>query len=194
VLIVDWSREPWAMACEARDYQPGQLHKFWPAAMEPVGECTSQALIAITKAGAWKPQRVRQCAPRAPYTRWECMNRRGFLLNPALGVTPGLTLTRSQATIPEHSWGRCDWPSGPEVKGSVVSKSVPAIHAGCRDSRQRRHHGHDSLNGHRPESRAWGLWCMSQATQGRRDLLLSVFKLTHSADVLRRKRQTECKF
>jgi monoamine oxidase len=37
VLIVDWSREPWAMACEARDYQPGQLHKFWPAAIEPVG-------------------------------------------------------------------------------------------------------------------------------------------------------------
>lgn len=37
VLVVDWSREPWAMGCEARDYQPGQLHKFWPAAIEPVG-------------------------------------------------------------------------------------------------------------------------------------------------------------
>jgi hypothetical protein len=53
------------------------------------------------------------------------MNRRGFLLNPALGVTPGLTLTRSQATIPEHSWGRCDWPSGPEVKDSLYQNPFP---------------------------------------------------------------------
>jgi monoamine oxidase len=37
VLVVDWSQDPWATACEARDYQPGQLHKFWPAAIEPVG-------------------------------------------------------------------------------------------------------------------------------------------------------------
>jgi monoamine oxidase len=37
VLAVDWSRDPWAMGCEARDYQPGELHKFWPAVIEPVG-------------------------------------------------------------------------------------------------------------------------------------------------------------
>lgn len=37
VLAVDWSRDPWAIACEARDYPPGQLHKFWPTLIEPVG-------------------------------------------------------------------------------------------------------------------------------------------------------------
>ena len=36
-LAVDWSRDPWAMACEARNYQPGELRKFWPAVIEPVG-------------------------------------------------------------------------------------------------------------------------------------------------------------
>ncbi len=36
-LCVDWSRDQWAMACEARNYAPGQLHKFWPATIEPVG-------------------------------------------------------------------------------------------------------------------------------------------------------------
>ncbi len=37
VLAVDWSRDPWAMTCEARDYPPGQLHRFWPTLVEPVG-------------------------------------------------------------------------------------------------------------------------------------------------------------
>jgi monoamine oxidase len=37
ILAVDWSRDPWSIACEARDYPPGQLHKFWPALIEPVG-------------------------------------------------------------------------------------------------------------------------------------------------------------
>jgi monoamine oxidase len=37
VLAVDWARDPWAIACEAQDYPPGQLHKFWPAVIEPVG-------------------------------------------------------------------------------------------------------------------------------------------------------------
>ncbi len=36
-LCVDWSRDQWAMGCEARNYAPGQLHKFWPATIEPVG-------------------------------------------------------------------------------------------------------------------------------------------------------------
>jgi monoamine oxidase len=35
--VVDWSRDPWAMACEARTYRPGELRKIWPAVIEPVG-------------------------------------------------------------------------------------------------------------------------------------------------------------
>lgn len=35
--VVDWSRDPWAMTCETTDYRPGELRKFWPAAIEPVG-------------------------------------------------------------------------------------------------------------------------------------------------------------
>ncbi len=35
--IIDWSRDPWAMACETRNSRPGELAKFWPAAMEPNG-------------------------------------------------------------------------------------------------------------------------------------------------------------
>ena len=34
--VHDWSRDPWAMTCEAMDYRPGELRKFWPAAIEPV--------------------------------------------------------------------------------------------------------------------------------------------------------------
>ncbi|MFN7997597.1 MAG: NAD(P)/FAD-dependent oxidoreductase [Bryobacteraceae bacterium] len=36
-MVFDWSRDPWAMTCEAEDYGPGELRKFWPAAIEPVG-------------------------------------------------------------------------------------------------------------------------------------------------------------
>ena len=36
-MVLDWSRDPWAMTCEAKNYQPGELRKFWPAAIEPVG-------------------------------------------------------------------------------------------------------------------------------------------------------------
>jgi monoamine oxidase len=35
--IIDWSRDPWAMACETLTYRPGELAKFWPALMEPHG-------------------------------------------------------------------------------------------------------------------------------------------------------------
>jgi monoamine oxidase len=35
--VLDWSRDPWAMTCEAMNYRPGELRKFWPAATEPVG-------------------------------------------------------------------------------------------------------------------------------------------------------------
>jgi len=34
--VLDWSRDPWAMTCEAMNYRPGDLRKFWPAATEPV--------------------------------------------------------------------------------------------------------------------------------------------------------------
>ncbi len=35
--VVDWSRDPWSMTCEARTYRPGQLHRMWPAVIDPVG-------------------------------------------------------------------------------------------------------------------------------------------------------------
>jgi monoamine oxidase len=59
-LAVDWSRDPWAMGCEARDYSPGQLHKLWPAVIEPVGRvhfagayCDNQSwgMEAATRSG-----------------------------------------------------------------------------------------------------------------------------------------------
>lgn len=34
-MIIDWSRDPWAMACETLSYKPGELANFWPALMEP---------------------------------------------------------------------------------------------------------------------------------------------------------------
>jgi monoamine oxidase len=37
ILAIDWARDPWAMCCEARDYKPGDLHKFWPVVIQPVG-------------------------------------------------------------------------------------------------------------------------------------------------------------
>ncbi len=59
-LAVDWSRDPWAMGCEARDYQPGQLHQLWPAVIQPVGRvhfagayCDNQSwgMEAATRSG-----------------------------------------------------------------------------------------------------------------------------------------------
>jgi monoamine oxidase len=37
IMALDWSRDPWAMACEARTYKPGELRKIWPAVIQPVG-------------------------------------------------------------------------------------------------------------------------------------------------------------
>jgi monoamine oxidase len=37
VMIVDWSRDPWRLACETTSYRPGELTKFWPTIMEPQG-------------------------------------------------------------------------------------------------------------------------------------------------------------
>ncbi len=37
VMAVDWLQDKWAMGCQARDYRPGQLKKFWPASIQPVG-------------------------------------------------------------------------------------------------------------------------------------------------------------
>ncbi len=35
--IIDWSKDPWCMACETTEYKPGELKKFWPALIEPHG-------------------------------------------------------------------------------------------------------------------------------------------------------------
>jgi monoamine oxidase len=34
-MVYDWSRDPWAMACETTIYPVGKLHRFWPALIEP---------------------------------------------------------------------------------------------------------------------------------------------------------------
>ena len=36
-LCHDWSKDPWAMACETVNYQPGDLTRIWPAVRQPVG-------------------------------------------------------------------------------------------------------------------------------------------------------------
>ena len=36
-LAHDWSRDPWAMACETLNYPPGDLTRLWPALVEPHG-------------------------------------------------------------------------------------------------------------------------------------------------------------
>jgi monoamine oxidase len=35
--MVVWAADPWASACERTDYDPGQLHKFWPTLIHPEG-------------------------------------------------------------------------------------------------------------------------------------------------------------
>ena len=37
-MVIDWSRDPWCMACETTSYKPGELRKFWPALVEPHGK------------------------------------------------------------------------------------------------------------------------------------------------------------
>lgn len=34
-MIIDWSRDPWSMACETTSYKPGELTRFWPALIKP---------------------------------------------------------------------------------------------------------------------------------------------------------------
>jgi monoamine oxidase len=36
-MIIDWSRDPWAMACETLTYKPGELARFWPALKQSHG-------------------------------------------------------------------------------------------------------------------------------------------------------------
>jgi monoamine oxidase len=36
-FVIDWSRDPWAMACEPVDYAPGEIQRFWPRVIEPEG-------------------------------------------------------------------------------------------------------------------------------------------------------------
>ena len=35
--VVVWALDPWASACERTSYPPGQLAKFWPVLIEPLG-------------------------------------------------------------------------------------------------------------------------------------------------------------
>ncbi len=58
--VVDWSRDPWSMTCEARTYRPGQLRRMWPAVIAPVGRvhfagayCDNQSwgMEAATRSG-----------------------------------------------------------------------------------------------------------------------------------------------
>jgi monoamine oxidase len=36
-FVIDWARDPWAMACEPVNYAPGRLLRFWPKVIEPEG-------------------------------------------------------------------------------------------------------------------------------------------------------------
>jgi monoamine oxidase len=36
-FVIDWSQDPWAMACEPVSYAPGELTLFWPKVIEPEG-------------------------------------------------------------------------------------------------------------------------------------------------------------
>lgn len=36
-MVIDWSRDPWAMACETTGFKPGELRRFWPRIIEPQG-------------------------------------------------------------------------------------------------------------------------------------------------------------
>jgi len=36
-MVIDWSKDPWAMACETTGYTPGQMSRFWPHTIEPHG-------------------------------------------------------------------------------------------------------------------------------------------------------------
>lgn len=35
--VVPWPLDPWASACERTSYRPGELKRFWPTLIEPVG-------------------------------------------------------------------------------------------------------------------------------------------------------------
>lgn len=37
LIVHNWAKDPWAMACETVTYSPGQLTKIWPSIIEPVG-------------------------------------------------------------------------------------------------------------------------------------------------------------
>jgi monoamine oxidase len=36
-FVIDWAKDPWAMACEPVNYAPRQLARFWPKVIEPEG-------------------------------------------------------------------------------------------------------------------------------------------------------------
>ena len=36
-MAVDWSKDPWCLACETTSYKPGELTRFWPTIIQPHG-------------------------------------------------------------------------------------------------------------------------------------------------------------
>ena len=36
-IVHNWAKDPWAFSCERMPFPLGQLKKFWPSLMEPVG-------------------------------------------------------------------------------------------------------------------------------------------------------------
>lgn len=36
-MVVDWSKDPWCLACETTSFRPGELSRFWPHLIEPSG-------------------------------------------------------------------------------------------------------------------------------------------------------------
>ncbi len=62
-LVVDWSRDPWAMACERVNYAPGELAKFWPKVIEPYGRIHFAGAYAAHM--SWGQEAATESANRA---------------------------------------------------------------------------------------------------------------------------------
>ena len=62
-IVHNWAKDPWAFGCERMPFPLGQLKKFWPHIMEPVGRVHFAGCSLTICPGAWTP-------PRAPPTAW----------------------------------------------------------------------------------------------------------------------------
>ena len=62
-LVIDWSRDPWAMACETTNYRPENCAGSGRASSSRRAASTSRAHTATTSTGARRP-------PHAPRTAW----------------------------------------------------------------------------------------------------------------------------